>query len=202
MRPQAVTIVRAVSVIALLLTGARSAVAQHMASETRVLVGPGLGVYQANSRGGAGKGFGATVLLERAITRRVALRGSFAAFKTFVVRDGGVACPPDPPCGDLGFFPDEVVTGSVQTAVKAHTSVPLSAIGALGVTIPTEGHENVRGGPLADSRAGPRATYQFGIELVLGRSRRAPRLQLIRSGYSRSIYSMNWLDALFVVFPL
>lgn len=71
MRTQSVAVVWAVSVIALFLAGARSAAAQHMHSEVRVLAGLGMGVYQANDQGGAGKGLGATVMLERDLAPHV-----------------------------------------------------------------------------------------------------------------------------------
>jgi hypothetical protein len=192
---------RIACLLVVLATGPVRAGAQDSTSGARVVMGLGLGIYRTNAIGGAAAGFGAAVGFERAVAPTLQLRGAVAVFKTYVDRDGAFACPPDPPCR-IGVFHDELVSGELQSAVQLHRGVPLHVIGGLGITVPFGGHENWRRGPPADSAAGVRASFRAGLEVALGRSRSAPRLQLTRSGFSRSIYSLNWLDALFVFFPL
>lgn len=174
--------------------------AQQVSSGSRMFMGLGIGIYRTRDIGGAGGGFGATLGVERAIASRLQLRGAVSVFKTYVDRDGAFACPPEPPCR-IGVFHDELVSGDVQSVVQLHQALPLHVTGGLGITVPFGGHENWRGGPPADSAAGIRPNFRAGLEFALGRSRTAPRLQLTRSGYTRSIYSLNWLDALFVLIP-
>jgi hypothetical protein len=80
--------------------------------------------------------------------------------------------------------------------------VPLRVIAGAGITLPIGGRENWSGALAVDSSAGLRANLRAGLEVPLGRSRKAPRLQFTRSGFTRSIFSMNWLDAVFISFPL
>ncbi|MEP7345798.1 MAG: hypothetical protein ABI877_11040 [Gemmatimonadaceae bacterium] len=94
------------------------------------------------------------------------------------------------------------MSGEVMAVAAISRRIPMRVVAGAGITIPVGGRENWSGASAIDSSAGVRAGFRAGLEVPLGRSRSAPRFSFTRSGYTKSIFSMNWLDALFISFPL
>lgn len=176
--------------------------AQDTRRDTKVLVGLGGAVYATNDRGGSTMGLGASLGIERLISQRLTIRAVASGLRTVTTRDDAFGCPPAPAECSIAVFPEQLLSGELLGLVSPGGISFLKIVAGAGLTIPRGGRENWRGAPRVDSMAGTRATFRGGIELSLGRSPAAPRLLLTRSGYSKAIFSMDWLDGLSLVIPL
>lgn len=182
------------------LTGVLAA--QEPPRQLRILVGPLSGVYATSHRDGPAMGFGVAVGLERSISQRISVRGLAIGIKTDFTNIGVRVCQPSPlGCRPPAVFPKGLVSGEFQSVASPLNGVPARVLGGVGVVIPIGGRANEVTGTYSDSSTGVRLTFRTGLEVSFGKSRRAPRAQLTRTGFSKAIFSMNWLDALGILFP-
>lgn len=175
--------------------------AQGRAPGSRWMLGIGASILATSDRNGPTMGLSGAIGLEKYLGPQVSARMVFEGTRTVRTRSGGFVCSATGDC-PIPVFPDAMLSGELHGLVSLRQSLPVRLIGGAGITIPLGGRENWRGAHRADSSAGIRATLRGGLEISLGKRLRASRIQLTRSAYTKSIFSMDWLDALVILFPL
>lgn len=183
----------------LLFALTRSAQSQQV--RWRVLAGGSAAILYADDQGDGTYGLGVGLGVERELRAGLAIRLSTNVLRSRRTPNNVIACPALPPCS-VAAFPAWQITIDAQGLVPIYPRSPVRLVVGLGATVPVGGREDWRGSPPADSTASVRPTLRLGGEARLGRSVLAPRVQLTRSLFTRSIYSVSWVDALGLLFPL
>jgi hypothetical protein len=90
----------------------------------------------------------------------------------------------------------------IHSLIPPWHGAPIRLLAGAGIAAALGIRENASGAPLIATATAIRITFRAGLELALGRSSRAPRVQFTRSAYSKRIISMDRLDALALLFSL
>ena len=173
--------------------------AQDVDGRIRAVASLSAAIMQADDRGGPGLALGGGFGIERPVTHAVTTRLLVTGYKA--TRWGNevfVPCPPPTTCSN-SVFPNWLLVTELQ-GLFGNREGRLKLLGGVGMTIPLGGHREFLGTPPNDSSKAPRATLRAGIEWRLGGLSK-PRLQLTRSAYTKSIFSLDWLDALGITVP-
>lgn len=156
-------------------------------------------ILQTSNRSGGMFGIGGGVGIERAISSSAALRASISAYRAVALGDNAPVFCPVTPC-PASVFPDWLVVTELQGLLSLDRAQRVMVVVGAGVAFPVGGREKYRGAQRVDSTASARATLRVGVEWRMG-GLSAPRLQLTRSAYTKSMFSLDWLDALAIVVP-
>ena len=171
------------------------------ATESAFVVGATIASYQTDHPEGGILGLGASVGLERALNRRIALRGFATLTRGIRTVDDISICHlrPDESCLPDSVFPLSMISLELHAAIAPFRSVPVRLVAGGGVSVAGEARESDRGAPKLPLRPRTQATWRGGLEIPLGASPRAPRLSLTRTGFAQSPFSLTHVDALTVL---
>ena len=173
--------------------------AQEIHGRIRAVASLSAAIMQADDRGGPGLALGGGLGIERAFTQAATTRLLVTAHKAMHWgNEVFVPCPPPGTCSN-SVFPNWLLVTELQGLV-GNREGRLNVLGGFGMAFPLGGHRPFLGTPPNDSSKTPRATLRAGVEWRLG-GRSKPRLQLSRSAYTKSILSLDWLDALGITVP-
>jgi hypothetical protein len=136
---------------------------------------------------------GLAIGTERLLAVRNSVRLSVGWRKTVVTADDISLCHllPEGGCLPDSVFPGSLWSVDMSIVSQPVASVPLTFAAGLGALLP--------GGELAghgadddpDAKARSSATWRVGAEILLGRSTRAPRVQVTRLGLFRDMLSLT-----------
>ena len=145
--------------------------------------------------GPIGLGFAASAERQR---RHWSLRVAVTGLNTVVTGDDIALCHllPDESCLPDSVFPASLWTLEGLSLVRPLYQLPIWVLGGVGLAVPVGRRAGTNGSDIGDVHAGARGTWRFGGELQLGRSPRAARLHLSRSGYSNRMMSLTGLVTL------
>jgi hypothetical protein len=178
--------------VAAIPTGAQS---QTDASKTQVLMGVSLNILQTDHPEGAGFAAGALLGLERSLTPAASVRAVTTVLRGIYLSGDTALCRPTPEgCLPDGIFPRWVFRVSVEGSVAPNSKWPLRIVAGLGAQLAADAAEkHGRRPPDLGSRLDP--VVRLGIDLRLGSSPRAAVLQVSRTGFTGSQYSVSAIDA-------
>jgi hypothetical protein len=176
-----------------------NAAAQEVDSRLRGVASFSAAILRSDDRGGTGLSLGGGLGIERGVTQILSTRLVATAYRAMLWgNDVFVPCPPPGACSN-SVFPNWLLVTELQ-GLFGNREGRLKLLGGVGMTFPLGGHRAFLGTPPSDSSSTPRATLRAGVEWRLG-GRSKPRLQLTRSAYTKSIFSLDWLDALGITVP-
>ena len=191
---------RRVALVGIVGVSAPAAVAaQGLENRVRVVATLSGAILQTSNRAGGMFGIGGGLGIERAVSSSVAMRALITGYRAVAIGDNAFVSCPVTPC-PISVFPDWLVVGELQGLVSLDREQRWRMVGGAGVALPIGGREKYRGAPSVDSTASPRATLRAGLEWRMG-GNAAPRIQLTRSAYTKSIFSLDWLDAFAIAVP-
>ena len=177
--------------------------AQSSTPEHRMVVGVDVAAFQTSHPEGGPLGVGGFAAIEMAASRHVVIRIAASAMTGVSTTDEVSICHrlPDGTCLPDAVFPRSV--GRLETIglYAPMQRSPLRLLGGQGVARPFGARENRRRAASIDSTVRTQVSWRAGVEVSLGHSRRAPRLQLSRTGFSSALLSLKRLDAASLVIP-
>ena len=189
-----------------LIALASPAVAQpssQSASTISWLAGGEVAVYEtSNPHGGTG-GLGGTIAIDWGLSRFVTVRAQVRGMRMVETADDTSICllRPEGGCWPDPVFPDQIWVVQAGALVRLWHAPRLWAVLTAGSTTFLGARESPRKA-LHDQRSRSRMAWHGGVELALGSSHRAPRLQFTRSMYDRPTLDLTGLHTLALLFPL
>jgi hypothetical protein len=105
-------------------------------------------------------------------------------------------------CWPDAVFPDQMWDVQAGALVRLWHAPRVWVVLGAGATGSLGKREAVRNAELQDRRSRWRAQWRGGVELALGSSRRAPRVQYLHATHNRPILDLSGLRTLAVLFPL
>jgi hypothetical protein len=159
--------------------------------------------YQTSHPEAGPIGLGVALGIGYRLREQLAARFMIRAFKTITVGDDIALCHlrPDGSCVPDSTFPSSLWMADIVAAYQPHGALPIHGLIGAGIMLPI--------GPAAGDGAvdnphvpPAQSSWQLGLETALGRSQRAPRLQLTRIMPLRNLMSLDALLAITVRFRL
>jgi len=188
---------RRISVVVGLVMYAGTSSAQDVPRQ-QVLLGVSLLALQTSHPQGGPPGLGGSLGVARRVSSYASVRAILGVTGVIRLDDdiGGCVLQPNGSCLPDPVFPKWLTSAELQAALAPVPRFPLSLVVGVGV-VRSDGAAKRDREPLpvvADSKT--RGLWKAGLELSLGRSHNAPRVQLLRTGFSSSIHSATFVDAL------
>ena len=171
--------------------------AQQRTSRSSVIAGVTLsGLRTAHPEGGIAAG-GVLLGLERVLSDAFSLRavasltrGVFSADDIALCHPAGSGCLPD------AVFPTWMSGLSLEGSLAPRRGWPIRIVGGLGAIVAGDPRENQRTRGAVDASAVLRATWRAGLEIPLGSSAKAPFVQVTRTGFTATPFSVSSIDAI------
>lgn len=188
------------SMIALTLVAALTPVpmpGQTQLDRARLLIGVSLNSLRTNHPEGGIITVGALLGLEQPVTSKAVVRAVATVNRGVLGPDDIALCHPIPGgCLADGVFPKWLLGISFDASVAPTPRSPVRFVAGLGGQFLADPAEKDGSRPigLKDSRFA--AIWRVGLEVPLGSSPRAGRLQLARTGFARPQYSVTGSDGI------
>lgn len=109
--------------------------------------------------------------------------------------DPEIGCLPDP------IYPTRFYTLELQVAFAPMRRWPVRLVSGGGLSHAAKGRVTRRHPPDPDLGSRTQALWRGGLDVSLGSSRRAPRLQVTRAGFWSAPFSTSLIDGLSICFP-
>jgi hypothetical protein len=162
----------------------------------RLLMGISVGTLRTSHPEGDGFAAGALVGLDHRIGPGVSLRTYATLARGIINADDTAICHQTPDgCLADAVFPKWQLGLGLEGSISPHPSWPFRVVTGLGVvrsSTPTPKRETAAT-ELGSKFAG---VWRFGLEIPFGSSPKAASLQLTRSGFTQSLYSVSGMDAI------
>ena len=171
--------------------------AQQRTSRSSVIAGVTLsGLRTAHPEGGIAAA-GVLLGLERVLSDAFSLRAVASLTRGVFSADDIALCHP----AGSGFLPDAVfptwMSGlSLEGSLAPRRGWPIRIVGGLGAIVAGDPRENQRARGAVDASAVLRATWRAGLEIPLGSSAKAPFVQVTRTGFTATPFSVSSIDAI------
>jgi hypothetical protein len=165
-------------------------------NDTRLLMGVTLNRLRTDHPEGGELAAGALLGVERHVMPNVSLRAVATATRAIIVADDIALCHPIPGgCLPDAVFPRWLAGFSLDASATPNPSWPIRLLAGLGGHFTGDPAE--RGGP-STSEPGSKITahWRLGVDVLLGSSPKAGSVQLSRTYFARSQYSVSGVDAL------
>lgn len=151
--------------------------------------------YLTNHPEGGPAAFGGALGLERVVSSQQSLRLSVGVLRTVVLADDIALCHllPDGHCLPDSVFPQSLWMLDASYVRQPVRQVPVLLFGGAGAVFPhgpPVGHGAIDN---PGAQAAAALTWHAGLEVRLGSSVRAPRLQATRIGAAHDLMSLNGL---------
>lgn len=194
---------RAGWVIAGLVTMTAPAIAQPSPVATTWLVGVGGAAFRTLHPHGGTAGLGGTLAIDRVLNPFLSLRAQLRGMRMFATADDISLCTPLPVggCWPDAVFPDQIWDVQAGALVRLWHAPRLWVVLGVAATDFVGAREPERNARLHDRRSRWRTGWRTGVELALGSSRRAPRVQYARSMYSRPTLDLTGLHNIALLLP-
>ena len=147
-------------------------------------------------------GLGLAIGIEKRLSDAITVRAVATAMRGAVgARDDQAICIPAPNDGCLpgALMPRWLSTIELTVSAMIVPVLPLRVVAGFGITVAADAREVFAGAPKAKSATETPSSFSGGIEVPLGSSPRAPRLQLTRVWFNPRPFSMRRLDALTIL---
>ena len=183
--------------------GLTTCIAGHtQAQPIAVLVGVEAAAYQTKNPHGGMAALGAMVGLERPVSDQLSVRVTATALRGLRLGDDISVCllAPDGSCIPDPVFPLWLSRIEVLGACAPVRFMPLRILLGGGISIAGDAREPERSSPRLAVNTKTQATWRAGVDLRLGSSSHAPRIQFTRMGFSKNPFSLSFVDALSIVF--
>jgi hypothetical protein len=177
-----------------------SAPANAQSDKARLVMGLSLTSLRTDHPEGGELAVGAVLGVERQMSPSTSLRAAVTASRVIMSADNISLCHPTPEgCLPDAVFPRSLFGLSLDASVAPKSSWPVRLLGGLGGHLTTDPAEK---GGTRSSASGSRFTahWRFGIEVPLGSSRNASIVQVGRTGFARSQFSVPGVDALTLMY--
>ncbi len=193
--------VRRISVILGVMISVNTLGAQDLPRQ-QVLLGISVSALQTSHPQGGPPGLGGSLGLSQRVSDYASLRAIVGVTGVIRLADdiGGCILQPDGSCLPDPVFPRWLTSAELQGVLAPMARFPLTVVVGAGV-VRGDGAAQRDREPrpvVADSKT--RGSWKAGLELSLGRSHNAPRVQLSRTGFSKAIHSMTFVNALVLSF--
>ena len=171
------------------------AIGQQEDESIRLLLGVSLASLRTNHPEGDGFAAGALIGLDRRIRSGSSLRAYATVSRGVSNADDIAICHPAPSgCLADAAFPKWQFGLGAEGSFSPRPSWPVRLLTGLGVVLST--NPQTKGGSVSSELGSEFAgVWRLGIEVPFGSSPRAPAIQLTRSGFVESQYSVFALDA-------
>jgi hypothetical protein len=146
-------------------------------------------------RGHSAMVLGASMTFERTMGDRAAIRPFVSAYRHQLGSAGNALSIEYPD------FPHHELAAGLDGLFRPFVDGPSVLLGG-GVTWVLGSSKPYYGSPVADTTIGPRLMLRGGLEVAIGRSRRAPRVHYVRNVYAGSFLAAKWLDTIALLLPL
>lgn len=165
-----------------------------------VLVGVSLSGVRTRHPDGGILGAGALLGVERRLHQGASIRAIATADRNVFTSDDIALCHPIPGgCLPDAVFPTWLYGLRVEGSVTPRDNWPLRLVAGVGAIYATKFRENERNASYLALDSVLRASWRVGLELPLGASRRAPIVQLTRTGFGAEPYSVSAVDAVSIM---
>ena len=178
-------------------------VADHIqAQQTEVLVGMETAAYRTTNPYGGMVSLGAQVGLERRLTDQLSARATASALRGLRIADDISICyiAPDESCIPDPVFPLWLSSVEVLGAYLPVRRVPVRIIAGGGASVAGDARKKTRSSRALPLSTQTQAGWRAGLDVTLGSSRHAPRIQVTRMGFSADPFSLSAVDAVSIVF--
>lgn len=175
-----------------------SALGAQGVSRTQISLGLSVSALQTSHPEGGPIGLGGSLGVARRVSEHASLRAILGVTGSVTTMDDVSVChdpQPDGSCLADAVFPRWLTNAEVQTALLPMRQYPLGIVIGAGLAR-SDGAGTNRKNASIISESKTRGLWRAGVELSLGRSPRSPRIQLSRAGFSSSVYSTKFVDAL------
>lgn len=186
------------------LAGTPAALLAQGESETHLLVGLTLAAYRTTHPEGGPMSLGGLLAFQRRLSDHFSVRAAATVSRGVARGDGISIChfQPDGSCLPDAVFPSWLSTLEIQGVAAPIHGVPVYIVLGGGFALANDARENRRSAPSLPLSAERQAIWRGGLEVPFGSSRRAPRIQLTRTGFASAPFSLSFVDGLtFVVRP-
>lgn len=188
---------RAIVIAASLIVCAAASLGAQGVTRTQVLLGVGVSALQTSHPEGGPLALGGSIGVAKNFSERTSVRAILGVTRSIILSDGVSVCyrQPNGSCLPDAVFHRWLSTAALEAAVRPVRRAPLGITVGTGLARSDGAGEGRRNAPvISESRT--RGLWRAGLELSLGRSPRSPRIQLSRTGFSSSLYSTTFVDAL------
>lgn len=195
-------LVRLGVLIALLLSGRPVvAAAQRESRYAQAFLGVTAASFRTPHPEGGTGGVGGLMGLERHLSDRASVRAVATTFHSVATTDGIALCHPrlDGTCLPDSVFPTWFSTLEVQGVMTPIRGLPIRIVGGGGLSHARDPKETRKSAPVLSLGSRTQALWRAGLDLSLGASRRAPRIEVTRTGFGSAPYSMSFVDAVSLV---
>ena len=174
---------------------ARALRAQDLAPRWQMFLGPSIARFETSHPEGAPLALGGTLGVARSLARRASLRAVLGVMGAAIVADDIGVCHGNPDIGCLpdAVFPRWLTSLEIHGGIRPVRRAPLGVVAGAGIVRSDKAGENENNARLFSSTT-YRGLWRAGIELTLGSTPYAPRLQYSRVGFASSIHSLTFVD--------
>ena len=185
---------------------ARAALGQSNgeASSSQFVLGAVYLDYQSPHPRGSPGAIGVNVGVERAVYQRVALRVTATAARTRFHEGFTSICylQSDGTCWPDAIYPSSLATLEVHALARPVRAVPLRIVGGVGIAHTRHPKSQRPHTSVPDLGSRTAGMWRAGLELKLGSSHYAPRVEFSQLGFSSEPYSISVVNALAINFSL
>lgn len=169
-----------------------------------IVGGIGVQVFRASHPEGGTSGLIALIGARRVVSDQVSATVIATAAQNFFSGDDISICHGNPEVGCLPdpVYPTRFYTLELQGAFAPVPEWPVRIVGGGGVSHAAKAREAERHPPEPDLGSKTQAMWRAGLDVSLGSSLRAPRLQVTRAGFWSAPFSTSFVDGLTISFPL
>lgn len=173
-----------------------------LAQETRSVAGMALvGYYLGKDCCGPYVGsaaIGVHIGLERDLSSAISLRATGTLTRGFFMADDISICygNPDVGCIPNPIYPRTLVSAEMHSLIRLYPRAPLRALVGFGLSRASDAREAERGARPTGQLAIVTVLARTGLELSLGRSPRAPRVQWTRTHFWKDLYQLSKAEAI------